>query len=185
MNNHSRDSAERRTSAHNPPIPEPHRSTRRRPVRDLESSPSRQLWRVGGGDALVRVAVQFEDEHEPAFGEERSVERAVHSREVAQRPPGLASCVDLSRSSDDLLRPAADHGHAKESSCHIWHLVLTWTSCATRPKNCCTPPRPSRPTPWLARTRIGPAHARIGSASDRAGLRIYRLASACARGQAS
>jgi hypothetical protein len=38
---------------------------------DLESSPQHQLWRLGGDDLLVRVAVKVDQEDQPTLGEVR------------------------------------------------------------------------------------------------------------------
>ena len=62
---------------------------------DLESFPERQLWRGGSDDLPVRLAMQVGQEHQPALGEVRVAQAVVDRGRVAQRPPGLASGVDL------------------------------------------------------------------------------------------
>src|SRR5512135_417449 len=44
---------------------------------DLESSPQRQLWQLGGGDVLGGVPVQIDQRDQAAGSEERAVETVV------------------------------------------------------------------------------------------------------------
>ncbi len=62
---------------------------------DLESSPQRQLRRLGGDDLLGRVAVKVDHEDQPTLGEVRLAQALVDRVRVAQRPPGLPSRVEL------------------------------------------------------------------------------------------
>jgi hypothetical protein len=56
-----------------------------------KSSPGRQLRRVGGDDVLVRLAVQVDQEDQPALSEVRVAQTLIDRVRVAQRPPGLPS----------------------------------------------------------------------------------------------
>ena len=60
-----------------------------------KSSPERQLRRVGDDDPLVRFTVTVDQEDQPALGEVRVAQALIDHVRVAQRPPGLPSCVEL------------------------------------------------------------------------------------------
>jgi transposase len=61
---------------------------------DLESSPQRQLRRLGGDDLPGRVAVKVDQEDQPTLGEVRVAQGVIDGRSVAERPRRLLAGVD-------------------------------------------------------------------------------------------
>ena len=61
----------------------------------ITSNELRNSGRGGSDDLPVRLAMKVGQEHQPALGEVRVAQAVVDRGRVAQRPPGLASRVDL------------------------------------------------------------------------------------------